>query len=115
MIDITEIVVAVIGLLSVIVTSVVVPLYTYIYSTASGRASATMRWPVSRRRRSSLTHREKEPRSLPGPRTILSSSVRRTASRSTPIQSRSPLRMPGRHWGWTKNKLSVKRNRPLCK
>ena len=49
------------------------------------------------------------------PKITLSSSVRRTASRLTPIQSRSPLRMPGRRWGWTKNKLSVKRNRPLCK
>ena len=90
-IDITQIVVAVIGLLSVIVTSVVVPLI-----------------------------RAKEPRNLPGPRSTSSSSVRRMASRSTPTPSRSPSRTPGRRWGWIRSssrqeKMSVKRNRPLCK
>ena len=117
-IDITQIVVAVIGLLSVIVTSVVVPLIKS--KLTNSQWESICNYAASRRRRSSLTHREKEPRSLPGPRTISSSSVRRTASRLTPTPSRSPSRTPGRRWGWIRSssrqeKMSVKRNRPLCK
>ena len=51
MIDITEIVVAVIGLLSVIVTSVVVPLIVEAHQQPV--ESICNMWPASRRRRSS--------------------------------------------------------------
>ena len=115
MIDITEIVVAVIGLLSVIVTSVVVPLIKSKLTNSQWESICNYAVAGVQAAEIIFNAQAKEPRSLPGPRTILSSSVRRTASRSMPTRSRSPLRTPGRRWGWTKNKLSVKRNRPLCK
>ena len=130
MIDITEIVVAVIGLLSVIVTSVVVPLIKSKltnsqwesicnYAVAGVQAAEIILSPSCRPL--VALHAEGVDRNCThGPRTILSSSAQRTASRLTPIQYRSPLRMPGRRWGWIRSssqqtKQSVKRNRPLCK
>ena len=116
-IDITQIMVALIGLLGIIVTSVVVPLikskmtneqWNAIknYALAGVQAAEILIGPAT------------GSRNLRRPSSILKNNVQLMELRLILIPSRLQSRMPGRIWGWIrsssqKKKLSVKRNRPL--